>query len=196
MQEYIQAAITLLAVINPVICGVMLLQIDDGSSLRLRLYDATKAALAVLIILSLSALLGKYILQIFGISIDVFKIVGGVIIAHIGFGMFGVKLQSGEDGQNQKKTLSTLIMFAASPASIATIITLSAVHDAHGLPVIAMTSAGLAVLLTWLIMLVMLSGSGHIHKGVQQVFTRFMGLILISMGLQFVLTGLKEFMAG
>jgi multiple antibiotic resistance protein len=196
MQEYIQAAITLLAVINPVICGVMLTQIDEGSSLRLRLYDATKAALAVLIVLSLSALLGKYILQIFGISIDVFRIVGGVIIAHIGFGMFGVKPQPGEDGQNQKKTLSTLIMFAASPATIATIITLSAVHDGHGLPVIAMAGAGLAVLLTWLIMLVMLYGSGHIHKGVQQICTRFMGLILISMGLQFVLTGLKEFMAG
>ena len=72
----------------------------------------------------------------------------------------------------------------------------SAVHDAHGLPVIAMTGTGLAVLLTWLVMLVMLLGSGRIHKGGQQIFTRFLGLILISMGLQFVLTGLKEFAAG
>jgi multiple antibiotic resistance protein len=196
MQEYIQATITLLAVINPLICGVMLLQIDDGSTLKHRLFNATKATLAVFVILVLSALLGKYILQIFGISIEVFKIVGGVVIAHIGFGMFGARPHSGEDEQKRKETLSTLIMFAASPGTIATIIALSVVHDAYGLPVIAMVGAGLAVLLTWLVMLVMLLGSGRIHKGGQQIFTRFLGLILISMGLQFVLTGLKVFMTG
>jgi multiple antibiotic resistance protein len=196
MQEYIQAAITLLAVINPLICGVMLLQIDDGPTLKHRLFNAAKTALAVFIILVLSALLGKYILQIFGISIEVFKIVGGVVIAHIGFGMFGTKPQPGEDGKKRKQTLSTIIMFAASPGTIATIIALSVVHDAHGLPVIAMVGAGIAVVLTWLVMLVMLLGSGRIHKGGQQIFTRFLGLILISMGLQFVLTGLKDFMTG
>jgi len=196
MQEYIQAAITLLAVINPVICGVMVLQIDVGSILKHRLFNATKAALAVFVILVLSALLGKYILQVFGISIEVFKIVGGVVIAHIGFSMFGARPQSDENEQKRKETLSTLIMFAASPGTIATIITLSVVHDAHGLPVVAMVGTGIAVLLTWLVMLVMLLGSGHIHKGGQQIFARFLGLILISMGLQFVLTGLKDFMVG
>jgi multiple antibiotic resistance protein len=196
MQEYIQAAITLLAVINPLICGIMLLQIEDQSTLKHRLFNATKAALAVLVVLVLSALLGKFILQVFGISIEVFKIVGGVVIAHIGFGMFGAKPQPDEDGQKRKETLTTLITFAASPGTIATIIALSVVHDAHGLPVIAMVGAGLAVLLTWLIMLVMLLGSGRIHIGSQHLFTRFLGLILISMGLQFVLTGLKDFMTG
>jgi multiple antibiotic resistance protein len=91
MQEYIRAVMTLWAVINPVICGALLLRIDPGASSKHRLYDATKGALAVLIILLLSAVLGRYILQAFGISIDVFTIVGGVIIASIGFGMFGDK---------------------------------------------------------------------------------------------------------
>lgn len=128
MQEYIRTAITLLAVINPVICGVILLQIDSGSSLKDRLYDATKSALAVLIFLVLSALIGKYILQVFGISTDVFKIVGGVIIALIGFDMFGGKTQSGDGEQKPQETLWTLIMFAASPGTIATVIALSVVH--------------------------------------------------------------------
>jgi multiple antibiotic resistance protein len=196
MQEHIRAAITLLAVINPVICGVMLLQVDDGSSLKHRLYDATKAALAVLTVLVLSALLGKYILQIFGISIDVFKIVGGVIIAFIGFGMFGGKSPSGEGEQKPKETLSTLIMFAASPGTIATVIALSVVHTAAGLPIVALVGIVSAVFLTWIVMLVMLLAAGRFHQGGQQMFTRFLGLILIAMGLQYVLTGLKDFMVG
>ena len=48
MQLYIRSIITLLAVINPVICGVMLLQIDGGLPLKHKLYDATKAALSAL----------------------------------------------------------------------------------------------------------------------------------------------------
>ena len=196
MKEYISAAITLLAVINPVVCGVMLLQIKGVSPGRRRITKATTAALAVLLILVLSALLGKYILQIFGISMETFQIVGGIIIAYIGFSMFGRNTRPADSGEKPQMTLSTLIMFAASPGTIATVIALSAVHNAADLPVVAMVGAVLAVFLTWLIMLAMLLASGRINEGAQQILTRFMGLILISMGLQFVLTGLKKFMTG
>lgn len=127
---------------------------------------------------------------------DVFQIVGGVIIAYIGFGMFSPGVQPADGDQTDKKTLSTLIMFAASPGTIATVIALSAVHDKAGLPVIAMGGVSLAVLLTWIVMLVMVLASGSVKRGGQQIVTRLMGLILISMGLQFVLTGLKNFMTG
>jgi multiple antibiotic resistance protein len=87
-------------------------------------------------------------------------------------------------------------MFAASPGTIATVITLSAVHNAAGVPVIALVGVVCAVFLTWVVMLVMLLAAGHFHEGGQQIATRLMGLILIAMGLQFVLTGLKDFMVG
>jgi len=194
MQHYSQAVIILLAVINPVICGVLLMQIGGTSSFRQRFFEATKAAVAILVILVLTALLGKYILHAFGITIDAFKIVGGVIISFIGFGMLGGTTASDDGGRKPATTLSTLIVFAASPGTIATVIALSAVHNAVGIPVTVLVGAAGAVFLTWLIMLLVVVGESHINKGVQQVFTRFMGLILISMGLQFVLTGLKDFM--
>jgi small neutral amino acid transporter SnatA (MarC family) len=53
-----------------------------------------------------------------------------------------------------------------------------------------------AVFLTWIVMLVMIKAANRIHSRGQKVFARFLGLILIAMGLQFVLTGLKGFMAG
>ena len=195
MTNYIQATFTVLAVINPLICGVILLQTEGGLPNKTRIFEATKAVLAVFVILILSALMGKYILQAFGISMNVFQIIGGIIIAYIGFGMFSPRAQPDDGDQSDQKTLSKLIMFAASPGTIATVIALSAVHDAAGLPVIAMSGVSLAVFLTWIIMLVMILSSGRVKKGGPQIFTRLMGLILISMGLQFVLTGLKNFMA-
>lgn len=194
MTDYIRTTITLLAVINPMICGVMLLQIEGGLSKKTRLIAATKSALTVFVILILSAIIGKNILQAFGISMNVFQIVGGLIIAYLGFSMFNPHAQPDNGDDADQKSLSKLIMFAASPGTIATVITLSAVHDPAGLPLIAIVGVSVAVFLTWIVMLVMIFVSGHMKKGGQQNFTKFMGLILISMGLQFVLTGFKIFM--
>ena len=193
--DYFRAALTLVAVINPMICGVMLLQTEGGLPNKTRIMAATKTALTVFIILMLSAIMGKYILQAFGISMNVFQIVGGLIIASIGFSMFNPHAQPDDSDKADQKSLSKLIMFAASPGTIATVITLSAVHDAAGLPVIAIVGLSIAVFLTWIFMMVMVLVSGRMKKRGQQGFTKFMGLILISMGLQFVLTGLKDFMA-
>ena len=92
--------------------------------------------------------------------------------------------------------LSKLIMSAASPGTIATVITLSVVHTADGFPEVALVGIVSAVFLTWIVMLGISSAAGRFQKGGQQVFTQFLGLILIAMGLQYVLTGLKDFMVG
>jgi multiple antibiotic resistance protein len=198
MLHYTQATITLLAVINPMVCGMLLMQVSGGTSLKHCWRDATKAALTVLVILILSALLGKYVLQAFGISIEAFEIVGGVIIAYIGFGMFGVKpdadAAAAAVGKKPKASLSSLVMFAASPGTIATVIALSAAHNSEGIPVTILVGSVGAVFLTWVIMLFVVVAEDRINKATQHLFTRFMGLILISMGLQFVLTGWKAFM--
>jgi multiple antibiotic resistance protein len=180
------------------VCGVLLMQVSGGTSLKHCWRDATKAALTVLVILILSALLGKHVLQVFGISIEAFEIVGGVIIAYIGFGMFGDKsdADAAAVGEKPEASLSSLVMFAASPGTIATVIALSAAHNSEGIPVTILVGSVGAVFLTWVIMLLVVVAEDRINKAVQHLFTRFMGLILISMGLQFVLTGWKAFMGG
>lgn len=72
-------------------------------------------------------------------------------------------------------------------------ITLSAVHDTAGFPLIASIGAIIAIFLTWVIMVIMALVSDKGKKGGQSIVTRLMGLILITMGLQFVLSGIKSF---
>ncbi|MDF7799666.1 MarC family protein [Pontiellaceae bacterium B1224] len=194
MHDIVKTMITLLAVINPTICTVMLLSIDKGHTKKERLLDATKISLSVLAILLLSALIGRSVLQAFGISVEAFQIVGGVIIASIGFSMFSPKPASPNAETPPEDTISNIIMFAASPGTIATVVALSAAHDTSWPPVITLAGVLLAVAITWIVMLIAaLAPSGGNKNGSQQVITRFLGLILISMGLQFVLTGIKQF---
>ena len=48
MKQHLQAMMTVLALVNPLICGAMFAEIEAGQASATRLADATKAALAVL----------------------------------------------------------------------------------------------------------------------------------------------------
>lgn len=195
MEKYTQAIIAMIAVINPVVCAAMLLQIQNSKNLKSNRTAAVKSMITVLIILVIAAFGGKYILSVFGISMDAFKIVGGIIIGFIGFQMlFGISSNTSND-EEQPGDLSKLIIFAASPGTIAMVITLATIHNAEGIPYVALVGIFTAVILSLAIMLfIIYSASKKTGKsGSHGMVTKFMGLIIASMGLQFLLDGIKSF---
>jgi multiple antibiotic resistance protein len=192
MDIYIHSTIAMLAVINPVVCGTMAMQLEKGGSTKSNVIAGVKAMIVVLILLLVAALAGKFILNAFGISMDAFKVVGGIILSFIGFQMLAGPKPS-NNGDNSQGGLTPLIMFAASPGTIAMTITLAAVHNPEGLPVSAMVGATFAVIITIAIMIAMQLMSGKVRGKGQGMVTRFMGLIIVSMGLQFMLDGVKHF---
>jgi multiple antibiotic resistance protein len=90
-------------------------------------------------------------------------------------------------------SLIPLIMFAAGPGTITAIVTLAAVHTPDGLPVTAIVAAIVGAGVTLAALLLAIGVGSRVSSGTQSTVTRFMGLIVASMGMQFVLTGLKEF---
>ena len=87
MEKQLQAIVTVLSLVNPLICGAMFAQIDAGQSRATQLADATRVALAVLVILVVAALMGARVLEVFGISLQAFSIAGGGVLSWIGFNM-------------------------------------------------------------------------------------------------------------
>src|SRR6476660_3930214 len=87
MEQHLQAIVTVLSLVNPLICGTMFAQIEAGQTRATQLADATKAALTVLVILIVAALSGARVLQVFGVSLDAFSIAGGGVLTWIGFSM-------------------------------------------------------------------------------------------------------------
>ena len=196
--QMVQAVVTILAVINPVVCGSIFLTLTSKLLPAQRRWAAAKVALSILIILVASALIGLKVLSIFNISLDVFRIVGGIIIAYMGFDMLRGGHTVGQapptaDDAAAPNPLAPLIMFAAGPGTITAIVTLAAVHSPEGAPVTAIVAAAVGAAVTLgVLLLATVLGSG-LGSGTQAAVTRFMGLIVASMGMQFVLTGLKEF---
>ncbi len=100
-------------------------------------------------------------------------------------------------GSHAEVSLTPLIMFAASPGTITGVITLSVAHAGTKLPVTVLVSVAIALAITWLLMVVAARSADGKKQGLMHdITTRFMGLIVLAMGVQFSLTGLKAFFAG
>ena len=98
------------------------------------------------------------------------------------------------EGADEKRSITPLILFAASPGTITGVITLSVAHAGLLLPVTALVAVGVAAAAMWIVMVLMARGGAHAPGGfVRDTATRFMGLIIVAMGVQFALTGIRGF---
>jgi len=190
--------VTVLALVNPVICGTMFAEIEAGQASATRLADATQATLAVLVILVVAALVGARLLQVFGVSLEAFSIAGGGVLTWIGFSMLRSNSPQAQDAPKdraeERRSLTPLILFAASPGTITGVITLAVAHSKLDLPVTALVAVAVAAVVMWIVM-VLVAREGTRAKGgfLRDTTTRFMGLIVIAMGVQFALTGFRDF---
>ena len=198
LHQVLQAIVTVLAVINPVVCGSLFLTLTPNLTAPERRREAAKVALNILIILMGSALVGLKVLSIFGISLDVFRVVGGMIIAYMGFDMLRgshtvAQAPPANGDTSSQGSLVPLLMFAAGPGTITAVVTLAAVHTPDGLPMTAIIAAVVGAGVTFVALILAVRLGPRLGRGTQATVTRFMGLIVASMGMQFVLVGLKAF---
>jgi multiple antibiotic resistance protein len=198
LEQQLQAIATVLSLVNPAICGILFAQTDVGRPRSRQWADATKAAVAILAILVGAALAGTRVLDLFGVSLDAFMVAGGGVLAWMGFSMLSGKStmsSSPATAPDSTPSLTPLILFAASPGTITGVITIAAAHTRLRFPATALLAIAVATAVTWLVMLLSAGLSGKRAQGgfLRDTTTRLMGLIVLSMGVQFALTGLHSF---
>jgi multiple antibiotic resistance protein len=199
MERYVQGIFMILSLVNPVICGAMFADATAGRPVSEKIADATRVILIVMAILCLAALGGIRLLKAFGISLDAFQVAGGMVLVWMGFLMLRgtyspTAARKEKDGE---ASLTPIILFAASPGTITGVITLSVSHSPIGLPLTALVGVAVSLAVTWLAMVIVARSAGERRQGLMHdVVSRFMGLIVLAIGLQFTLTGLKAFLSG
>jgi multiple antibiotic resistance protein len=201
LHEHLQAIATLVSLVNPAVCAMMFSGIVRGQSRAVAYRDATKAMVVTGVVLLTAAFAGSPILKLFGISLDAFSVAGGAVLMFIGFNMLrGASAPpataGGGDGA-ASAGLGSLILFAASPGTIAGVVTIVAAHRTGAIPITAIVAIVVVLLATWgLLLLASRTGSSSTSPGLaRDMASRYMGLIIIAMGIQFALTGYKAFMA-
>ncbi len=201
MEAFIQAIVALLAIANPIGAAPIFLGIVEGLEPAQKRAAAVRAALSVFAILAVSAIIGQSMLKLFGISLPAFRAAGGLVIALMGLEMLrgeATRVQHEPDRFSDADD-EILVPFAmpivAGPGAITTVITLAVTHRTDHLPLVALAgSASLAALL-WLTLRVMVSNERLMGIRGQRILTRFMGLILVAIGFQLGLDGVRDFFA-
>lgn len=198
--EYVKIFIGLLAIVNPFGVVPLFISITANESHNERRTTIKQVAIGVASILLVSLFFGEALLHFFGISIDSFRVGGGILILLMAIAMLHAKTsqlkqtdkEANESLQKQAVAIVPLAMpLLAGPGAISTVIL--AAHKSSGIMHYLMVALGIIALsiITW----IALRLSPWIQKRISatglNIFTRIMGLILAAIAVEYIANGLK-----
>lgn len=183
------------AIMNPIANTPIFLGLVKGKDQVTKKRIAKKATLTAFIIVTSFVILGKYIFELFGITIPAFKITGGILIFYVGFEML---MSKSSTIQNQQETeqddgiaISPLaIPILAGPGTIVT--AMNYVPNASFLHIgIVIGIFGLMIYLTYLAFSLSDTLVKKVGSNLISVIGKLMGLILAIIGTGMVIEGIK-----
>ncbi|SIQ65171.1 MarC family protein [Maribacter ulvicola] len=183
------------AITNPISNMTVFLSLTQGADEKTKASINKRANLIAFIIVLVFVLLGKYIFELFNISIPAFKITGGILIFYIGFEM----LQSKQSNVKNIKHVNIDENIAVSPLAIpilagpGTIVTamnfVSSAQPVHIAIVIAVFAfMSLLTYLTFRLSNLIVRLVGY---NVISVIGKIMGLIIAIIGTGMIIEGIK-----
>jgi multiple antibiotic resistance protein len=160
---------------------------------------ALKTALYVVAILIVFMLVGRFVLNFFGISLPVLKIAGGLIVANTAWGMVTGSsrmtiAESSEALTKEDISLTPMAMpMLSGPGSIGVVMGLAADAD-HFLSYVGMVVGILAIGLT--VYLFLLLGGPFVKRlgpSAMGAINRIFGFLILSIAVQLVWNGVADF---
>lgn len=109
---------SLLAIINPLSTAPLYLALTDGYPAEHRRRTLHSAVATAFVVLAVFALVGGTIFQLFGITIDAFRIAGGVIFFGIGMDMLQAKRSRVKATAEEEIEASTKTQVGVTPLGI------------------------------------------------------------------------------
>ncbi|NOX48528.1 MAG: MarC family protein [Chlorobi bacterium] len=199
MSELITFSITVFtgffAIMNPIANIPVFLGLVGDQDKASKKSIAKTASITAFIIVVSSVILGKYIFQLFGITIPAFKITGGILIFYVGFEMLMSKKSSIHSPNSKEDDHSLAISPLAIPilAGPGTIITaMNNVTDGSFVHIVIVIAIfALMILLTYLAFNLSDIIVKKLGKNIITVIGKIMGLILAIMGTGMVVEGIK-----
>jgi multiple antibiotic resistance protein len=204
IQEHVQflllAFSSVLFIVDPIACIPTFLALTAEDDSRERRHLAKRAAWTCFLVLAGFAMAGTFIFKLFGITLPAFRVAGGLIMILIGLDMVQAKRSQtketpAETQQAMEKDDVGIIPLGmpmlAGPGSISTVVALMAqsVNWAHSILILA-SVALTAILCYWTLAAADRLGRRMGDTGIR-ILTRFMGLMLMAIAVQFILSGLS-----
>ena len=203
--EHVRYLVGMFAILNPLgAIPIYLSMMTDRRPVVMH-RTASKASVAVAVILTIAVWTGDSLLSFFGIGIPAFRIGGGLLLILIAIAMFGAKTSpaqhtEAEQAEGEAKDDIAVVPLAipllAGPGAISL-----AIVDAHqagsitGKLVFNLGILGV-VSIVWLVLRLAEPIGKRLGTGGLNIATRVMGLILAAMAVQLMADGMLELFPG
>ncbi|MBX3565803.1 MAG: MarC family protein [Sphingomonas sp.] len=197
---FISSFITFFVVIDPPGCAPIFAGLTAGTTSAHRRIMAIRAVIVASLILFGFALFGEALLRALGISLNAFKIAGGIMLFLIALEMVFEKRTERREGraekvkESQAPDISIFPMampMIAGPGSIASVMLLMSQNSGFERNIAVLGAMAAILLLT----LVALLAAGPIMRlvgaKIEAVISRLLGVLLAALATQFVIDGIR-----
>jgi multiple antibiotic resistance protein len=201
LEIFIQTFFLYFIVIDPLGNTPLFLIVTQNMETKQKIKTALSATIIATIILLFFALLGSYVLNYLNISFPAFTIGGGLILLLISMEMLFDKRQQRKEGDIDLNSDNVSVFplatpLIAGPAAITSVIvSVSDIGNNFTNQTVGMLSLVLVLFLTFIIFFIASKFSKIINKKIISVFSRVIAIILVGLSIQYILDGIKTFIA-
>ena len=201
IQFFILCLTTFFTLINPVGIAPILLVMTERFSKEEQINIAWKGSLTAFITLIIFSILGSVIFNIFGITIEAFQIMGGILFFRSGFRMSEAKIGRSRTTPMEREESQESDDLAITPIGIPLIagpgaITASMLLSSQTPQIYSYATLGVSIFLVLAVVYLILRNGGLLMKTLgytgMRVIQRLMGLVLMVIAVQFVINGVMS----
>jgi len=192
-QEYMKLFGGLLAIVNPIAAVPIFMGLSKNLSSKEKNHVAFIATFSAALTLILFTFLGENVLGFFSITIEAFRIAGGLLLLLLALDMMRASKYHDKPVIEDVKTIGLLplaIPLLAGPGAISTVIIYTHKHTSFSHDLLVVSVIVSVLMLAY----ILLRGASVIEKVIGdvglKVFNRIMGLIIASMAIEFIIDGL------
>ena len=197
-QFFILCLTTLFTLINPIGIAPLLMVMTERFSKDERVKIAKKGSATALITLLLFAILGSLIFSFFGITLEAFQIMGGILFFRNGLRMLDAKVGRSRTTPAEQEESQESDEIAISPIGIPLIagpgaITATMLLSSQTPQVYSYLTLGISIMIVLTFVYIILRNGDVLMRvlgtSIMRIIQRLMGLILLVIAVQFVING-------
>lgn len=202
---FVFAFSSLFAIVNPFSTAFVFVTITQNDSEKKKMMMAKKACLTSFFVMVFFVLAGDFVLKFFSITVESLRIAGGIFVAYIGFMMLNHgTLQKGATPEHMKEHIKKpdvsivplSIPFISGPGTISTLLLLTSQNHTPSSLTIILLSVLMVIVLTYYILLNAKYLSRYLGSSGTKILEKLMGLIILTVGVQFILSGIALYAKG
>ncbi len=194
------------AIMNPFINLPIFLAMTSGMSVSDQRRLAIKITFFAVIMCAVLLVIGQRIIDFFGITVDEFRVAGGIVLASISWSMLNgstvTSHHGSDDEQQQMSELNGMAFYPMTfpmivgPGTIATII----IYTSHASGVGQLLSISLVVAVILVLLFLVLYFASFFGKvlsaSMRVIMTRLMGMVLLAISVEMIFAGVKAILPG